>query len=124
MSTGPGTAIANYNSVADGDQIIKQAFDKWGRVDVLINNAGILRDKSFKGMSDADFDIIQEIHVKGAYKCTKAAWPIFRKQKFGRVIFISSPAGLYGCAQGRGFTEPLKLTCCVQQLRTSQLLRC
>jgi len=59
--TGPGAAIANYNSVTDGAKIVEQALQKWGRVDILINNAGILRDKSFKGMTDAEFDLIQEV---------------------------------------------------------------
>lgn len=59
--TGPGEAIANYDSVTDGQKIVDQALQKWGRVDILINNAGILRDKSFKGMSDAEFDLIQAV---------------------------------------------------------------
>ena len=60
---GPGEAIANYDSVTDGQKIVDQALKKWGRVDILINNAGILRDKSFKGMSDAEFDIIQAVSL-------------------------------------------------------------
>jgi len=93
---GPGQAVANFNSVADGAKIVEQALQQWGRIDVLINNAGILRDKSFKGMSDAEFDLIQEVHVKGSYACAKACWPVFRKQKFGRILNTSSAAGLYG----------------------------
>ncbi|KAK9895846.1 putative multifunctional beta-oxidation protein [Cystobasidium minutum MCA 4210] len=95
-SKGPGDAVANYNSVVDGDKIVEQAMQKWGRVDVLINNAGILRDKSFKGMTEQDFDLIQQVHVKGSFACAKACWPIFRKQKYGRVINTASAAGLYG----------------------------
>jgi len=95
-SKGPGEAIANYDSVTDGQKIVDQALKKWGRVDILINNAGILRDKSFKGMSDAEFDIIQAVHVKGSYACAKACWPVFRKQKFGRIVNTASAAGLYG----------------------------
>jgi len=91
-----GKAVANYNSVEDGDKIIQTAIDAFGRVDVLINNAGILRDISFKNMKDQDWDLIMKVHVVGAYKCARAAWPYFRKQKFGRVINTSSAAGLFG----------------------------
>ena len=91
-----GEAIANYNSNTEGDKIIKQVIDKWGRIDVLINNAGILRDRSFKSMSDKEWDAVQAVHVFGSYACAHAAWPYFRQQKFGRVINTSSAAGLYG----------------------------
>lgn len=90
-----GRAIANYDSVAEGGKLIAQAFEKWGRVDILLNNAGILRDKSFKAMTDKEWDIIHEVHVKGAYACSKAAWPIMRKQKFGRIINVSTSPALY-----------------------------
>lgn len=63
---------------------------------MLINNAGILRDISFKNMKDQDWDLIMKVHVVGAYKCAKAAWPHFRKQKYGRVINTASAAGLFG----------------------------
>lgn len=85
-----GRAIANYDSVTDGGKIIKQAVDKWGKVDILINNAGILRDKSFASMSDKEWDQIHDVHVKGAYACSHAAWPIMRKQKYGRIIMVST----------------------------------
>lgn len=91
-----GKAIANASSVADGAAVIKAAVDSFGTVTVLINNAGILRDKSFKNMSDAEWDAVQLVHLKGAFSCTRAAWPIFRKQRFGRIINTSSAAGLYG----------------------------
>lgn len=68
----------------------------FGTVHVVINNAGILRDVSFKNMKDSDWDIINNVHIYGSYKVTKAAWPYFRKQKFGRIINTSSAAGLYG----------------------------
>ncbi|KAH8681581.1 hypothetical protein BX600DRAFT_478750 [Xylariales sp. PMI_506] len=91
-----GEAVANYDSVEFGEKIIDTAIKTWGRIDVLINNAGILRDISFKNMSDQDWDLIIKVHVKGAYKCARAAWPYFRKQKYGRVINTASAAGLFG----------------------------
>ncbi|KAG0165652.1 hypothetical protein DFQ28_008478 [Apophysomyces sp. BC1034] len=91
-----GQAVANYNSVEDGAKIVETAMKAFGRVDIVINNAGILRDKSFARMTDADWDLIQTVHVKGSYAVTKAAWPIMRKQKYGRIIMTASAAGLYG----------------------------
>lgn len=68
-STG-GKAVANYDSVEDGDKIIDTAIKEFGRIDILINNAGILRDVSFKNMSDADWDLVIKVHVRGAYKAS------------------------------------------------------
>ncbi|KAJ3497350.1 hypothetical protein NLG97_g1975 [Lecanicillium saksenae] len=91
-----GKAVSNYDSVEFGDKIIDTAIQAFGRVDIVINNAGILRDTSFKNLKDADWDLIMRVHVYGAYKVTRAAWPHFRKQKYGRVINTASAAGLYG----------------------------
>merc|ERR1711907_746657 len=91
-----GEAAANYNSVEDGDKIIETAIQNFGRVDVLINNAGILRDVSFAKMKDQDWDLISAVHLRGVYKCTQAAWPHMVKNKFGRIINITSAAGVYG----------------------------
>mmetsp|Transcript_32569 Transcript_32569/g.40075 ORF Transcript_32569/g.40075 Transcript_32569/m.40075 type:complete len:308 (+) Transcript_32569:174-1097(+) len=91
-----GEATANYDSVVDGDKIIKTALDAYGRVDIVINNAGILRDVSFTKMTDKDWDLINQVHVVGAYKVTKAAWDAMRKQKYGRIVNVASAAGLYG----------------------------
>jgi len=91
-----GEAIANYDSNVDGHKIIQQAIDTWGRVDILINNAGILRDKSMKSMTDKEWDAITAVHITGSYVCAKAAWPHMRKQKFGRIINVASAAGIYG----------------------------
>jgi multifunctional beta-oxidation protein len=88
--------VANYDSVENGEAIIQTAIQNYGRVDVLINNAGILRDISFKNMKDQDWDLIMKVHVIGAYKCARAAWPYFRKQKYGRLISTASAAGLFG----------------------------
>ncbi|CAH0724397.1 unnamed protein product, partial [Brenthis ino] len=91
-----GEAVADYNSVVEGEKIIKTALDNFGRVDILINNAGILRDRSFQKMADQDWDLVQAVHLKGAFKTTQAAWETFKKQKYGRIIMTSSNAGLLG----------------------------
>uniref|UniRef100_A0A7I4Y4A7 Peroxisomal multifunctional enzyme type 2 n=1 Tax=Haemonchus contortus TaxID=6289 RepID=A0A7I4Y4A7_HAECO len=91
-----GQAVANYDSVEFGEKIVKTAVDSFGRVDIVINNAGILRDVSLVKMSDLDWDLIFKVHVKGAYSVTKAAWPHMRKQNYGRIIVTSSNAGIYG----------------------------
>ncbi|CAJ0567571.1 unnamed protein product, partial [Mesorhabditis spiculigera] len=91
-----GQAVANYDSVEFGDKIVKTAIDSFGRIDIVINNAGILRDVSLLKMQDVDWDLIYKVHVKGAYSVTKAAWPYMRDQKYGRIIVTSSNAAIYG----------------------------
>jgi len=91
-----GEAVANHDSVTDGDKIVQNALDTYGRVDVVVNNAGILRDKSFAKMEDTDWDLVYRVHVEGAYKVTRAAWPHLREQNYGRIIFTSSTSGIYG----------------------------
>ena len=91
-----GEAVANHDSVTDGGKIVQNALDAFGRIDVVVNNAGILRDKSFAKMEDADWDLVYKVHVEGAYKVTHAAWPHLRGQNFGRVIFTASTSGIYG----------------------------
>ncbi|KHJ99876.1 D-family protein [Oesophagostomum dentatum] len=91
-----GQAVANYDSVEFGEKIVKTAIDNFGRIDIVINNAGILRDVSLVKMTDLDWDLIFKVHVKGAYSVTKAAWPYMRKQNYGRIIVTSSNAGIYG----------------------------
>lgn len=94
-----GEAIANGASVSDekGVQgLIDESMDAFGRVDILINNAGILRDKSFHKMTLADFRAVVEVHLFGAAMCTHAVWPIMREQGYGRIVMTTSPTGLYG----------------------------
>jgi 3-hydroxyacyl-CoA dehydrogenase/3a,7a,12a-trihydroxy-5b-cholest-24-enoyl-CoA hydratase len=91
-----GEAVPNYDSVENGAAIVKTAIDSYGRIDVLINNAGILRDVSFQKMTEADWDLVYRVHVKGAFACTHAAWPHMREQKYGRIVFTASAAGIYG----------------------------
>jgi NAD(P)-dependent dehydrogenase (short-subunit alcohol dehydrogenase family) len=94
-----GEAIANGASVADDagvQHLVQQTMDKWGRVDILIANAGILRDKSFSKMELKDFDAVMAVHVMGTVKPCKALWEIFKKQQYGRIVVTSSSTGLYG----------------------------
>ncbi|MBJ2232297.1 SDR family oxidoreductase [Pseudomonas simiae] len=91
-----GIAEANHDSVTDGDRIVQNALDAFGRIDVVVNNAGILRDKTFHKMDDSDWDLVYRVHVEGAYKVTRAAWPHLREQGYGRVIFTASTSGIYG----------------------------
>lgn len=92
-----GSAVANYDSVNDnGANIIQTAIQNFGRIDILINNAGILRDMSFNKMTIKEFNSVVDVHLNGAYKLAKAAWPYMRDQKFGRIVNTASPAGLYG----------------------------
>lgn len=94
-----GEAIANGASVTDVAAVqamVQQAIDTWGRVDVLVNNAGILRDKSFAKMDLADFRLVMDVHLMGAVHCTKAVWPFMTEQKYGRIVMTTSSSGLYG----------------------------
>jgi NAD(P)-dependent dehydrogenase (short-subunit alcohol dehydrogenase family) len=94
-----GTAMANGASVTDDAgvaHLIKQTMDAWGRIDVIVANAGILRDKSFSKMELKDFDAVVQVHLMGTVKPVKAAWEIMKKQQYGRIIVTTSSTGLYG----------------------------
>jgi 3-hydroxyacyl-CoA dehydrogenase/3a,7a,12a-trihydroxy-5b-cholest-24-enoyl-CoA hydratase len=91
-----GEAVANPDSVTDGDKIIQCALDTFGGVDIVVNNAGILRDKSLHKMSDEDWDLVYEVHLHGAFKVSQAAFAHMREQGYGRFVMTTSAAGIYG----------------------------
>ena len=94
-----GTAIANGANVTDFEQVLamaEQAKAAFGRVDVLINNAGILRDKTFSKMEMADFRAVVDVHLMGSVHCTKAVWELMREQNYGRILMTTSASGLFG----------------------------
>jgi len=94
-----GEAVPNYDSVSEWDsaqKIIQTAIDTYGRIDILINNAGILRDKSLMKMGIDDWNLIIAVHLSGTFFCTKAAFPNMRENSYGRILSTASAAGLYG----------------------------
>ena len=94
-----GAAIANGADVTDADAVatmVAQTMDAWGRVDILINNAGILRDRTFAKITMDDFRKVMEVHLMGSVNCTHAVWPIMREQAYGRIVMTSSSSGLHG----------------------------
>lgn len=94
-----GEAISNGSSVTDDAGVahmVKQTMDQWGRIDVLIANAGILRDKSFAKMTMEDFELVVNVHLMGTVKPTKAVWEIMREQNYGRIVVTTSSSGMYG----------------------------
>ena len=94
-----GEAIANGSSVTDDQGVanmVSQTMEAYGRIDVLVNNAGVLRDKSFAKMTIDDFSFVVDVHLFGTLKPTKAVWPIMKEQGYGRIMVTSSSSGLYG----------------------------
>ena len=94
-----GTAIPNGSSVTDDTGVknmIDQTMDEFGRIDILINNAGILRDRSFTKMTMEDFTLVTDIHLMGSVKPTKMVWEIMKEQNYGRILVTTSSTGLYG----------------------------
>jgi NAD(P)-dependent dehydrogenase (short-subunit alcohol dehydrogenase family) len=94
-----GTAMSNGADVTNEEQValmLTSVADTWGRVDILINNAGILRDASFTKMSSSDFRKVVEVHLMGSVYCTQAVWPLMRAANYGRILMTTSSSGLYG----------------------------
>lgn len=94
-----GEAIANGANVTNAEEcaaIVSQAIEKWGRIDVLINNAGILRDKSFGKMQPDDWRAVVDVHLNGSANCALAVWNIMREQGYGRILLTTSTSGIYG----------------------------
>lgn len=91
-----GNAVASYDSVEEGERIVQTALDTYGRIDIVVNNAGILRDRSFARTSDLDWDLIQRVHLRGSFKVTRAAWNHMKNQNYGRIIMTASTSGIYG----------------------------
>lgn len=94
-----GKAVANFDSVTESEgaeNIVKTALDNFGPVDILINNAGVLRDKTFLNMPLQDFEFVLKVHLLGTVYVTKAAFPIMAEKKYGRIVLTTSAAGLFG----------------------------
>lgn len=94
-----GEAIANSASVTDFaavQNMVQEVMNQWGRIDILINNAGILRDKTFAKMELDDFRLVLEVHLMGSVNCCKAVWPLMVAQNYGRIMMTTSSSGLYG----------------------------
>lgn len=94
-----GEAMADHASVTDGNamaEMAERARERWGRIDMLIANAGILRDSSFSKMSFEDFRDVVDVHLNGAFHAAKAVWDVMREQQYGRLLFTSSAAGMFG----------------------------
>ena len=94
-----GEAVANYDSVATpegGAAIVQSALDAFGTVDIVVNNAGILRDKSFLNIPPADFDILLDVHLRGAFHVSQPAFRVMKEKGFGRFVHTTSASGLFG----------------------------
>jgi NAD(P)-dependent dehydrogenase (short-subunit alcohol dehydrogenase family) len=94
-----GTAVANYDSVATpegGEAIVQTALDNFGQVDIVVNNAGILRDKSFAKMTPAELEIVLDVHLKGGFFVSQPAFRAMKEKNYGRIVFAASGAGIFG----------------------------
>lgn len=91
-----GKVKVNHDSVTEGSKIVESALKEFGSCDILINNAGNLRDKSFAKMTVEDWHSVINVHLNGTFMLSHAAWPIMQEKKFGRIVNIGSGAGLYG----------------------------
>jgi NAD(P)-dependent dehydrogenase (short-subunit alcohol dehydrogenase family) len=94
-----GRAVANYDSVATpagGEAIVRAALENFGKVDIVINNAGILRDKSFAKLEPRDLEAVLDVHLKGAFYVTQPAFRVMKENSYGRIVFTSSGSGIFG----------------------------
>src|SRR3990170_2329417 len=94
-----GGAAPDYNgadTTAGGEATVKTALDAYGKVDILINNAGILRDRAFHNLTEEDWEKVLAVHLKGAFCVTQPAFRVMRQNQYGRIVFTTSAAGLYG----------------------------
>jgi NAD(P)-dependent dehydrogenase (short-subunit alcohol dehydrogenase family) len=94
-----GEAVAEHSSVADPDgaaAIVRKAMDEYGRIDILVNNAGILRDRSFANMAVDEIEAVLDVHLRGGFFVTRAAFPIMKEQAYGRIIMTASASGVIG----------------------------
>ena len=94
-----GEAVASYDSVATtegAEAIVRTALDEFGAIHGLVNNAGILRDASFAKITPVEWDLVVKVHLYGGFNVTRAAWPHFREQQYGRIVMASSTSGLFG----------------------------
>jgi 3-hydroxyacyl-CoA dehydrogenase/3a,7a,12a-trihydroxy-5b-cholest-24-enoyl-CoA hydratase len=91
-----GEAVPDFHSVLEGEEVVKTAVDAFGTVDIVVNNAGILRDITFMKQSKEDWDLLLDVHLTGTRNVTKAAFPIMREKGYGRIVMTTSSSGLYG----------------------------
>ena len=91
-----GKAVAHVRSATDGDSIVAKALEAFGRIDVVVNNAGFLRDRTLAKMEEVSWDAVLDVHLNGMYQLAKAAWPHFVRQKSGRMVNTASTSGIYG----------------------------
>ena len=99
IKAGGGQALANYDNVAlveGGENIVKAAVEKFGKVDILVNNAGIVRDKTFNKMDEPTWDVVMNVHLKGAFCVTRPAFINMRENNYGRIVMTTSSSGMYG----------------------------
>lgn len=109
-----GEAISVNYSVEQGDLVVQKVVDTYGRIDVVINNAGITRDHPFEKMNDKSWFDVVNCHLLGTYKISKAAWPYMVRQKYGRFVNTISAVGLYGNWHQSNYCSAVSILCCWQ----------
>ena len=128
-----GEAIANAANVTDYEQCETMAAEtlaKWGRIDILINNAGILRDKSFGKMQTGDWHAVIDVHLNGAANCARAVWNQMKEQNYGRILMTTSSSGIYGNFGQSNYGAAkmavigLMNTLCIEGIKNNILINC